>query len=223
MRYNDCEKWGDFLKKLLKYGFLLIFAVLVLWGGWSLLHPPKDNDGFLVVLDPGHGGDDPGAIVGEAMEKDINLAVALLVQEQLSEQEGVTVLMTRNQDVFLTLTDRAELANKENADLYISIHANALENNDSFAGIFTFYHPKKSSDKAVAETIQSSIISISGGFDRGIRSEDYAVLRETNMPAVLIETGFMTCPEELNMLLDADYQKLLAQGIAQGILAFQGD
>lgn len=211
------------MKKLLKYGFLLIFAVLVLWGGWSLLHPAKDNDGFLVVLDPGHGGDDPGAIVGEAMEKDINLAVALLVQEQLSEQEEVTVVMTRDQDVFLPLTDRAELANRENADLYVSIHANALENDDSFAGVFTFYHPDKSSDKAVAKTIQSAVISACGGLDRGIRSEDYAVLRETDMPAVLVETGFMTCPEELNRLLDTDYQKLLAHGIAQGILAFRED
>lgn len=207
-----------FLKKLLKYGFLLVFAVLVLWGGWSLLHPAKEHNGFLVVLDPGHGGDDPGAVVGEAMEKDINLTVALLVREQLSEQEGVTVLMTRDQDIYPSLTDRAELANGEKADLYVSIHANTLENNDSFAGVFTFYHPDKPGDKRVADTIQAAVTASTGGIDRGIRSEDYAVLRETEMSAVLIEMGFMTSPDELGMLLDAEYQKLLAQGIAQGIL-----
>lgn len=197
----------------------MVFAALVLCGVWSLLHPAAEDDGvFLVVLDPGHGDHDPGAVVGEAQEKDINLAIALLVQEQLSEQEGVTVVMTRDQDVFLSLTDRAELANKEKADLYVSIHANALENDDSFAGIFTFYHPNKASDKAVAKKIQSAITSASGGFDRGVRSADYVVLRQTDMPAVLIETGFMTCPEELALLQDGDYQKQLAQGIAQGIL-----
>lgn len=211
------------MRKLLKYGFLLAFAAVVLWGGWSLLHPTEENDVFLVILDPGHGGDDPGAMVGETMEKDINLAIALLVREQLADQEDVTVVMTREQDVFLSLTDRAELANQEKADLYVSIHANALEGDDSFAGIFTFYHPDKRSDQAVAETIQAAVSASSGGLDRGVRSEDYAVLRETDMSAVLVETGFMTCPEELSMLQDLDYQKLLAVGIAQGILNCRTD
>lgn len=207
------------MRKLLKYGFLLIFAALLLWSGWSLLHPAEDDSIFLVVLDPGHGGDDPGAVVGETMEKNINLAVALLVREQLADQEGVAVVMTREQDIYLSLTDRTKLANQEEADLFVSIHANALENDESFSGIFTFYHPDKRSNETAAETIQAAVTAVSGGIDRGVRSENYAVLRETDMPAVLIETGFMTCPEELDMLQDADYQKLLAQGIVQGILA----
>ena len=240
MQYNSCKKWGVFLTKTLKYGFLLLFAVLVLWGCWSLLHPEggqstpqrparglgtfqqpteKDSDTFLVVLDPGHGGKDPGAMVGEAMEKDITLAVALLVQEQL-EGEGISVIMTRKEDVYPNLTERADLANQNEADLYISIHVNALENNDSYAGIYTFYHPDKPSDKALAKAIQAAVTSASGGIDRGVESEDYAVLRNTEMSAVLIETGFMSCPEELNKLQDAEYQKLLAQGIAQGILDY---
>lgn len=206
------------MSKVLKCVFLLIFAVLVLWGGWTLLHQEEDDGVFRVVLDPGHGGEDPGAVVGEAQEKDINLAIALLVRNQLAEQEGVVVLMTREQDVYPSLTDRADFANREKADLYVSIHANSLEDN-SYAGIFTFYHPDKRSSRTPAETIQAAVTAASGGLDRGVRSEDYAVLRETDMPAVLVETGFMTCPEELALLLDADYQKLLAQGIAEGILA----
>lgn len=239
MQYNSCKKWGVFLTKALKYVFLLFFAILVFLGGWSLLHPEEEEQSTiqqpardhsiskpstedsgtpLVVLDPGHGGKDPGAMVGEVMEKDITLAVALMVREQL-EEEGITVIMTREEDVYPTLTERADLANQEEADLYISIHVNALENNDSYAGIYTFYHPDKPSDKAVAETIQAAITSASGGIDRGVESEDYAVLRNTEMSAVLIETGFMSCPEELAKLQDAEYQKLLAQGIAQGISA----
>lgn len=207
------------MRKLLKYGFLLIFSALLFWSGWSLLHPAEDDSIFLVVLDPGHGGDDPGAVVGETMEKNINLAVALLVREQLADQEGVAVVITREQDIYLSLTDRTKLANQEEADLFVSIHANALENDESFSGIFTFYYPDKRSNETAAETIQAAVTAASGGIDRGVRSENYAVLRETDMPAVLIETGFMTCPEELDMLQDADYQKLLAQGIVQGILA----
>lgn len=205
------------MSKVLKYGLLLIFAVLVLWGGWSLLNREEDNGAFLVVLDPGHGGEDPGAVVGESLEKDINLAVALLVREQLAEQDGVVVLMTREQDVYPSLIERADYANQEKADLYVSIHANSLEDT-SYAGIFTFYHPDKRSSRVPAQAIQTAVTAVSGGLDRGVRSEDYAVLRKTEMPAVLVETGFMTCPEELALLLDADYQKLLAQGIAQGIL-----
>lgn len=180
----------------------------------------RDDGVFLVVLDPGHGGKDPGAMVGEAAEKDINLAIALLVRERLLEQEGVEVVMTREQDEYPSLSDRVNLANQENADLYVSIHANALENEEDYAGIYTFYHPDKPSDKAVAEMIQEAVTSVSGGLDRGAQSEDYFVLRETDMPAVLIETGFMTCPEELSKLQDPDYQKLLAQGIVQGIMAY---
>ena len=205
------------MNKLLKYGFLVLFAAMVFWGGWLLFHP-EEKGTLHVVLDPGHGGEDPGAMVGEAAEKDIDLAIALLVREQLEGQEGISVSMTREEDIFISLDDRAEFANREEADLYVSIHANALENDESFAGIFTFYHPDKKTSKAPAKTIQAAVTASSGGIDRGIRSADYAVLRQTDMPAVLVETGFMTCPDELAMLLDPDYQLLLAQGIAQGIL-----
>lgn len=205
------------MAKVLKCGFLLAFAALIAWGIWMLAAPRGDGV-FQVVLDPGHGGEDPGAVVGDAQEKDINLAVALLVREQLAEQEGVAVQMTREEDVYPSLTDRADFANQAKADLFVSIHANSLED-DSYAGIFTFYHPDKRSSRTPAEKIQAAVTAASGGLDRGVRSEDYAVLRETDMPAVLVETGFMTCPEELALLLDAGYQELLAQGIAQGILA----
>ncbi len=206
------------MSKMLKCVILLIFAALVLWGGWTLLHPEEDDGLFRVVLDPGHGGEDPGAVVGEAQEKDINLAVALLVRDQLAEQEGIEVLMTREEDIGLSLTDRADFANEKQADLYVSIHANSLED-ESYAGIMTFYHPGKYTSRAYAQAVQDAVTAAAGGIDRGVRSEDYVVLRETDMPAVLVETGFMTCPEELARLQDGDYQKLLAEGIAQGILA----
>lgn len=208
-----------FMPKFLRYAVLVSAVILVVWGVYTLTHPAQKGP-FVVVLDAGHGGDDPGAAVGETYEKDINFAVALLVRERLAQQEDVTVLMTRGEDVFISLSDRAAFANDARADLFVSIHANALENNTEYAGIMTFYHPNKLSSKKPAQFLQTAICGETGAIDRSVRSEDYAVLRETDMPAVLVETGFMTCPEELALLTDGDYQAKLADGIAQGILKY---
>ena len=207
------------MPKYLRYCFCFLCMVLLIWGALAIFQH-KDDGYFVVVLDAGHGGDDPGAAVGETYEKDINLGVALLVYDQLKEQENIIVKMTRTEDEFVSLSDRATYANDEKADLFISIHANALENDESFSGIFSFYHHQKRSSKKPAEMIQNSVSDATGAINRGVRSEDYAVLRETKMPAVLIETGFMTCPEELAFLVNPDYQKQLATGIVQGILNY---
>lgn len=209
------------MSKVWKVILPVLLCALFLWGLFLLRSTDADGE-FVVVLDPGHGGEDPGATVGECFEKDINLAIALLVREQLEQQEGLIVKMTRADDVFVSLTDRADFANEINADLFFCIHANALENNESYSGIFTFYHPDKRSNKKTAEIVQNSVSKVSGGIDRGVRSEDFAVLRETSMPAVLLETGFMTCPDELAKLVDEDYQALIAQGIAEAIQKIRG-
>lgn len=203
--------------KFLKLSFAFLLLVLVLWGA-LVLFIPKDDGSFHIVLDPGHGGEDPGAVSGEIFEKDINLAIALMVRDNLVGQEGITVSMTRDDDSFPSLTERAEFANKEDADLYVSIHANALED-ETYSGLFTFYHPAKRSSKKPAELIQNAASTASGAIDRGVRTENYVVLRETDMLAVLVETGFMTCPEELEKLIEPEYQAKLAQGIADGILS----
>lgn len=211
---------GWFSLKLLKCSLMVLLVVLLIWGGLALFLPKEDGV-FRVVLDPGHGGKDPGAVVGDYMEKDINLCIALQVRELLAVQEGIQVTMTRDEDIFLELDERADLANKEKADLFISIHANALEDNDSFSGLFTFYHSGKRSGIAPAGQMQAAVVAASGATDRGTRGANYAVLRETKMPAILIETGFMTCPEELARLIDPEYQTKLAQGITNGILSIK--
>lgn len=203
--------------KLLKICFVFLFVALLLWGALALYAPKEDNV-FCVVIDPGHGGKDPGAVVGEVYEKDINLAIALLIRDNLSGLENVSVFMTRDDDIYLSLGERAQFANKRQADFFVSIHANALED-ASYSGLFTFYHPQKPLSKKAAELIQYASVSATGASDRGVRSEDYAVLRETEMPAVLVETGFMTCPEELTKLVEQEYQMNMAKGISDGILA----
>jgi len=203
--------------KFLKISLGFLLAVLLLWGA-LVLFMPKDDGIFHVVLDPGHGGEDPGAVAEEIYEKDINLAIALLVRDNLARHEKIVVSMTRENDSFLALSERAEHANKLDADLYVSIHANALDD-ETYSGLFTFYHPNKRSSQKPAELIQRAASAATGAIDRGVRTENYVVLRETEMPAVLVETGFMTCPEELSRLIDPEYQSKMASGIADGILA----
>lgn len=210
------------MPKILKFSIAFLGVILAIWAALALVGRNERVEIRTVVLDAGHGGDDPGATSKGVYEKDINLAITLRVKQLLEADGELTVLLSRGEDVFVSLADRAAYANETGADLFVSIHANALENNDSFSGIYTFYHPQKRSDQALAQTIQSAAAEASGGIDRGVRSENYAVLRETTMSAILVETGFMTCPEELARLTDEDYQDRLAAGIAQGILQCAG-
>ncbi len=188
----------------------------------------EEDTGFVVVIDAGHGGIDAGALSAseDVMEKDINLAVALYVQQLLQEDglgesgEGLTVVMTREDDSYLTLSERVELAESAQADLFVSIHANALENSTTWTGIYTYYHPDKPEDATLAQTVQQQVIAATGAVDQGANSADYYVIRETSMPAILIETGFLSSPAELALLVDSEYQQKIAQGIASGILTY---
>lgn len=192
-----------------------------------------ENTSFVIVLDPGHGGNDAGALSAEedVMEKDVNLAVALYACQLLeryslkdfglgAEWEDVVILMTREDDSYVSLSERVELAEDAGAELFVSVHANALENSTTWTGIYTYYHPDKPEDAALAQTVQQALIAATGAVDRGADSGDYYVLRETSMPAILIETGFLSSPAELALLTDSTYQQALAQGIADGVLAY---
>ena len=203
-----------------KLFFLLLAGIVILsLVFWHTFLREDGGDGtFLVVLDPGHGGSAPGAVYDGVEEKDINLQVALRVEELLEDQENLSVRLTRGEDTDLGLYEREQLAHDAGADLFESIHTNALEQTD-YEGIFTYFWTSKS--EQAAQVIQNAVVEATGGVDRGIRSEEFVVIRETKMPAVLVEMGFMTCPEELERLIDPDYQDKLAQGLVDGILALQ--
>jgi N-acetylmuramoyl-L-alanine amidase len=182
--------------------------------------PSVDYSKFTVVLDPGHGGADCGAIYEGVNEKDINLAVALKVRSLL-EQAGVNVIMTRDEDVTVGLYTRAPLANDAQADIFVSIHSNASSTSNTVQGIYTCYYADATPGCDLAETLQAAVISSTGAFDRGLQCHpDYVVLRYTKMPAVLIEMGFMSTPAELSCLMDDGYRDSLASGIAGGILNY---
>ena len=180
---------------------------------------PVDPQDFTIVIDPGHGGDRPGACYEDIMEKDIDLAISLKLVTIL-QNCGYQVIMTRSTDVEVGLYERAGLANAAGADVFVSIHANAAENRPDYQGIYTYYHPSSNRGARLAQAIQTPLCQITGAVDRGTKDADFVVLRETEMCAVLVETGFMTNHEELMDLNEDSYQQLVAQGIARGIIDY---
>lgn len=179
-------------------------------------NPPRAR--AVVVVDAGHGGHDPGAMSGNIHEKDINLAVALRVAGILQQQKGINVIMTRQDDRFIELEERSGIANRHNADLFVSIHSDS--NPDRSRQGFTVYVARGASQEAykVAGDITQTL-SATGADSHGVREAEYKVLINTSCPAVLVEVGYLTNTQDTARLRDATYQNRLAQAIASGILS----
>ncbi|MBF2057027.1 MAG: N-acetylmuramoyl-L-alanine amidase [Cyanobacterium sp. T60_A2020_053] len=179
-------------------------------------NPPRSRT--LVVIDPGHGGTDSGAIgIGGLREKDVILPISEKVA-QILEQQGIQVKMTRNTDVFISLQGRTALANSLNADLFVSIHANSAgANKPQVSGLETYYFQ---SGRNLATVIHRNILQRININDRRVRQARFYVLRTANMPSVLVETGFLTGTDDASRLPNPNYQQQMAQGIAAGILEY---
>lgn len=185
-------------------------------------------DKKVIVLDPGHGGSDPGAIgPGGNQEKTVTLAVAQDLKELL-EKAGATVIMTRESDIDVygpnasgveELGARTNIGNSRKADIFVSIHANSFSNS-SVSGGATYYYPKSNYDALLAQSIQNSYIQATGLQDRGIAQANFYVVKHSDMPASLVELAFISNPDEEKMLTDSQSQLKMAQGICQGIDAF---
>ena len=185
--------------------------------------PPLDPSKITIAIDPGHGGNQPGAVYpdengNDVKEKDLTLPMSLMLADIL-EERGYNVVLTRTGDDSVSLADRAKMANAAQAEVFVSIHCNALDRTD-YEGIFTYYYPNSTRGEALAKQVQAGVVASTGGIGRGTPSANFQVLRETTMPAVLVETGFMTHPGELARLCDPDYQQKIAQGIADGVEAY---
>jgi len=188
-------------------------------GSVPLPSTPIDPSASTIVLDAGHGGSATGAQYEGVREKDINLSVTRKLAVLL-EDCGYNVILTRTGDESVGLYERADIANGLQADIFVSLHANAAPSAPDFAGIYTYHYPGSRRGPLLAQQIQSAVISSTGAADRKINSANFVVLRETDMPAVLVEMGFMTNHDELMKLIDGGYQDKLAQGIAQGIIHY---
>jgi N-acetylmuramoyl-L-alanine amidase len=184
--------------------------------------PQVPQTRLAIVIDPGHGGRDPGAVgIGGLQEKDVVLDISEKVA-QILEQNGVTVVMTRQDDRTLDLAPRTQLANRVNADLFVSIHANAVAGKrPEVNGLETFYY---SSGRELAGYIQNSMIqSFNTMPNRGVKQARFYVLRHTRMPAVLVETGFVTGRDDSRILADPAQRSRMAEAIARGILNYVRD
>ncbi|HIK46752.1 MAG TPA: DUF3747 domain-containing protein [Leptolyngbyaceae cyanobacterium M65_K2018_010] len=174
----------------------------------------------LVVIDPGHGGRDPGAVgIGGIQEKQINMTISNRVQQKLQEA-GVTVVMTRTSDQWVDLDARAQFANQAGADIFVSIHANAISMaRPDVNGLETYY---LSSGERLARSIHNSVLRHTDMADRGVRQARFYVLRYTTMPAVLVETGFVTGSVDAARFRNPTAVNQIADGIARGILDYLG-
>ena len=176
----------------------------------------KASSQYVVYIDPGHGGYDPGAQGNGVIEKDIVLNLGLKLKEKL-EANGIKVIMSRTSDVFVSLEDRSKGANNANPDAFISIHINSA-GDASASGIETYYN--KSIDKPLAENIQSKLISYTGAKNRGVKWEEFYVVKNTTMPASLVECGFLSNVNEANNLKNYAYQEKLVNAMLEGTLNY---
>ncbi|MCQ8784451.1 GBS Bsp-like repeat-containing protein [Streptococcus suis] len=210
-------------------------------GTTTHLSNPSAQRSYTVYIDPGHGGRDSGASYGGVHEKNLALSVSNKLRENLL-QYGINVLMTRTGDYDVDFkTERSRMTNASNADLFISIHFNATGAGVSKAtGIETYwyqydpeYQPKINKEmhnnptrlaesEILANKVQESLIKETGAVNRGVRRETFAVLRETAIPAILVELGFMDNPSELQVIKQDSYHTRLAKALAQGVMNWYG-
>ena len=187
----------------------------------------------IVYLDAGHGGYDPGASYFGISEKSLTLAIQSRVKAKL-ESEGYQVVTTRTSDTYVDLTDRSRAANASESDIFVSIHINA-SGSSAAQGIETYYYQpfaeypsrinatyhanstRLSMSDTLANAIQSSLINATGAQNQGVKRRTFAVLRETTAPAVLLELGFLSNPQEAARLTTSAYQETLANAIVAGI------
>ncbi|NQJ61482.1 N-acetylmuramoyl-L-alanine amidase [Streptococcus suis] len=210
-------------------------------GTTTHLSNPSAQRSYTVYIDPGHGGRDSGASYGGVHEKNLALSVSNKLRENLLKY-GINVLMTRTGDYDVDFkTERSRMTNASNADLFISIHFNATGAGVSNAtGIETYwyqynpeYQPKINKEmhnnptrlaesEILANKVQESLIKETGAVNRGVRRETFAVLRETAIPAILVELGFMDNPSELQVIKQDSYHTRLAKALAQGVMNWYG-
>ncbi|WP_172196285.1 N-acetylmuramoyl-L-alanine amidase family protein [Saccharibacillus qingshengii] len=188
----------------------------------SLVPEVGDAGRRVIVVDAGHGGKQTGAVgVGGVLEKDLNLAMALKVEAQLKRLAGVDIVMTRSDDTTLSLQGRVDIAESVHADAFVSIHGNSMPiGSPPTSGTETLY--SRPDSQVFAETMQRHVLEATGLRSRGARTQSLHVTRETTMPAVLVETGFMSPGGDIEQMIDENWQDKVAASIAAGIAEYLG-
>jgi len=214
---------------LFKASRVLLLAIIL-----SLVGSPSAN-AMKVVIDPGHGGSDSGAIgVNGIQEKMINLDISLKVRDLLN-QAGFETAMTRVDDRYISLSDRIRFSNSQDADLLVSIHSNSHTNSSARGGLILYYdsnYPQASYpaspemiyyspvSKLFAQTVLDEYINITGLPDRGLMESSVYMVRKGTVPSILVETAFVSNWADAALLADDSKRTLMAQGIAEGIKSY---
>ncbi len=170
-----------------------------------------------IALDAGHGGNEPGAFAGGFYEKDINLQITNKLNKTLKKRGAKTVL-TRKKDIDSGLYERVDKARNKNADIFISIHQNSLPNPKDYAkkhGSGVYYYNENA--KALAYSVQKNLVKKTGFKDDGVFNASFAVIRSTNPVSILVECGYIIHPYERKKLTDSEFQKIIAEAIADGV------
>jgi N-acetylmuramoyl-L-alanine amidase len=169
--------------------------------------------GYNIVLDPGHGGKDPGATAGDLYEKDLLTQTADNVAQKLRD-EGATVILTRSGDYFVSLDDRVRISQEYNTHAFVSLHYDAFPM-IAINGVSTYFN--SNADRELADAMQPSLSSNLPLHNRGVMQGNYRVLRNNPAPSVILELGFMTNPNDLAVIQTEDYHNSAAKAIADGL------
>ena len=192
----------------------------------SQMKPPIFVQNILIMIDPGHGGHDVGTqsiSKPRYQEKSLNLVTAKFIRDFL-QQMGYQVMMTREEDCFVSLEKRAQIANQRDPTIFVSVHYNSAPSSEA-QGIEVFFYQSKEKkekerlfkSKKLAQSVLKHLLAETGAKSRGVKHGNFHVIRQTTMPAILVEGGFVTNEEELQNLKDPVYLKRLAWGIVTGI------
>ena len=204
--------------------------------------PPTPRPFAVVVLDPGHGGQDSGAMCGGVLEKDLTLDVARRI-DRLLEAEGIATQMTRLGDTYISLADRAAFANRVSNCIFVSIHFNE-DNRPVSSGVETYYaahqitggsflaswlpflwralsESPNSESQSLAGSIQEALVARTRALDRGTKPRQFFVIANVTSPAALVEGGFLTNKEDISKLASENYREEIAAAVADGILRYR--
>jgi N-acetylmuramoyl-L-alanine amidase len=228
------------MKKKFKWlGFTVGFIVLLILFQWQFTNDKSWESwnlpltGKVIYLDPGHGGPDGGAVGNNTLEKDISLSITLLLRDYLQEQ-GALVLLTREEDVDLAdedtsgysrrkaedLKKRVKLINESEADLFLSIHLNAIPS-ARWSGAQTFYNGRFIENEDVAKYIQDELRRNLENTERVAKPIDGVyLLKNSEKPGALVEVGFLSNPQEEKLLNSEQYQEKVAASIYNGVLRY---
>ena len=195
----------------------LVIVIMNYMGDGSNTKIDGKGSTYVIAIDPGHGGEDIGMSSASIEEKEADLRICAKLKIML-ESQGYQVVMTREDDSRISKEERVAAANASGADLLVSVHCNYSETDADVSGVRVNYSDGDKESRSLAENIDAMLVKETGAKDQGSKTCDFSIVNDTDMPAVLVETGYLSNETEGSNLADDVYQNSVAKGIAKGVL-----